>query len=154
MPTMTPRLFPALLALCLAVTAASAEDKPGAGTMTRTPAPPAPPSDTDLTTYYVGLITKGSHFDAYNREDREKIQKAHLANLDRLAQLGKILVAGPCPDNGEWRGIYIFKCASIEEAKQFAASDPEVQTGRLKIEIHPWMTEKGSIRDPEFPPSK
>jgi uncharacterized protein YciI len=148
---MTPRLFPALLALCLAVSAASANDKSSAGTMTLTP---VPPPDPDLTTYYVGLITKGSHFDAYSREDREKIQKAHLANLDRLAQLGKILVAGPCPDNGEWRGIYIFKCASIEEARQLAASDPEVQTGRLRIEIHPWMTEKGSIRDPEFPPSK
>ena len=148
---MTPRLLPALLALCLAVTAASANDKPRAGTMTLTPSAPADP---DLTTYYVGLITKGPNFDAYGKEDRAKIQSAHLENVDRLARLGKLLVAGPCPDNREWRGIYIFKCASLEEAERLAASDPEVQTGRLRVEIHPWMTEKGSIRDPEFPPSK
>ena len=148
---MTPRLLPALLVLCLTGTAASASDKPRAGTMTLTPA--APP-DPDLTTYYVGLITKGPNFDAYDKEDRAKIQSAHLGNVERLAQLGKLLVAGPCPDNREWRGIYIFKCGSLQEAERLAASDPEVQTGRLRVEIHPWMTEKGSIRDPEFPPPK
>ena len=34
--------------------------------------------------------------------------------------------------------------------KRFAADKP-AGTGRLKIEIHPWMTAKGYIRDPEFP---
>lgn len=54
-------------------------------------------------------------------------------------------------DDGDWRGIFIFKCASLEEARALAATDPAVQTGRLKIEIHPWLTMKGNIRDPEFP---
>ena len=31
-----------------------------------------------------------------------------------------------------------------------AVLDPAVLAGRLKFEIHPWITEKGSIRDPEF----
>jgi uncharacterized protein YciI len=143
---MPPRLLlPILLVLGLAGHAADPR-------MQKTPATAAPESE--LTTYYFGLITKGSNFNAYNREDRAKIQAAHLANIERLAQQGKLLVAGPFPDNGEWRGIFIFKCASLQEAQALAASDPAVQAGRLKVELHPWMTERGCLRDPEFPPAK
>lgn len=31
------------------------------------------------------------------------------------------------------------------------AAEPAVQAGRLKVGIRPWLTMKGSIRDPEFP---
>lgn len=144
---MSPRLLlSGLLLLGLGFTPALAKDKPKP-TMVLTPRPPADP---DLTTYYFGLITKGPNFNAYDKEDRAKIQALHLANIQRLTELGKLLVAGPFPDNGDWRGIFIFKCASLEEAQTLANSDPAVQTGRLHIEVHPWMTEKGCIRDPEF----
>ncbi|MDB6094365.1 MAG: hypothetical protein JWM32_1927 [Verrucomicrobia bacterium] len=114
------------------------------------PPPPAAPMDPDLTTYYFALITKGPNFEAYDKEDRTKIQSLHMRNMERMASLGKLLVAGPFSDNGDWRGIFIFKCASLEEARALAATDPAVATGRFKIEVHPWMTEKGALRDPEF----
>lgn len=146
------------LLLCLGSGFAIASAKDKKATIVRNPAPvpppkPAEPVDPSLVTYYFGLITKGPNFEAYSLEDRAKIQKLHLDNISRLAGLGKLLVAGPFSDNGEWRGIFIYKCATIEEARALAATDPAVQTGRLKVEIHPWMTEKGTILDPEFPPS-
>ncbi len=141
------RLLPALFAL-VAVSLGAADPAPA-----KAPAAKADPA-AGLTTYYFGLITKGPNFDAYNKEDRAKIQRMHLDNIERLAGLGKLLVAGPFADGGEWRGIFIFKCASLEEARQLAATDPAVQTGRLRVEIHPWMTAKGSIRDPEFAETK
>jgi len=152
-PAMLPRpLLPILFACLLTATWAA-----GAERMVRTPAPAptahANPPD-GLTTYYFGLITRGPNFNAYDQEDRAKIQTAHLANIERLAALGKLLVAGPFADNGEWRGVFIFKCGSLEEALALASSDPAVQTGRLKVEIHPWMTAKGAIRDPEFATTK
>jgi uncharacterized protein YciI len=115
---------------------------------TAKPASPAPKFE--MTTYYFGLLTRGPNAGSGTAEEREKIQAAHLANIVRLHDAGKILVAGPFADNGEWRGIFIYKCASLQEARDLAASDPAVQAGRLKIEIHPWMTAKGYIRDPEF----
>ena len=115
----------------------------------RPPAPAGPKFE--MTTYYLGLLTRGPNAGTGTTEAQEKIQAAHLANIVRLHAAGKILVAGPFADNGEWRGVFIYKCASLQEAQELAATDPAVQAGRLKIEIHPWMTAKGYIRDPEFP---
>lgn len=116
------------------------------------PAPHAADPTPQMITYYFGLITRGPKSGTGTAEEREKIQAAHMANINRLAAAGKLLVAGPFMDNGDWRGVFIFKCASLEEAKALAASDPSVQAGRLVVEIHPWLTMKGNIRDPEFPP--
>jgi len=67
-----------------------------------------------------------------------QIQKAHMANINRLAEEGKLIVAGPFEDNGELRGIFIFNVTSMEEAKTWTESDPAVQSGRLIMELHPW----------------
>lgn len=104
-----------------------------------------------LTTYFFGLITTGPKGGSGTAEEREKIQAAPMANINRLAAAGKLLVAGPFLDGGDWRGLFIYKCAALEEAKELAARDPAVQAGRLVVEIHSWLTMKGNIRDPEFP---
>jgi uncharacterized protein YciI len=113
------------------------------------PAEPALPSN--MTVYYFGLLTRGPRADAIPKDELPAIQAGHMANIERLAKDGKLLVAGPFMDGGDWRGLFIFKCASLEEAQALAATDPAIRAGRLKVEIHPWLTMKGSIRDPEFP---
>jgi uncharacterized protein YciI len=139
---MSRRFVPVLLVLGLLLAPLRAAEPK----IRRTPVAP----ETGLTTYYVGLLTKGAHAGEGTREDREQTQKAQNAYINRLASEGKLLVAGPIADKGDWRGIYIYKCASLAEAQALAAADPEVMSGRLRIEVHPWITEKGSIRDPEF----
>ena len=67
-----------------------------------------------------------------------QLQKAHLDNISRLAEEGKLVLAGPFMDRGEVRGIYIFNVTSLEEAKALTESDPAVQAGRLVMELHPW----------------
>ena len=67
-----------------------------------------------------------------------KIQRAHLDNINRLANEGKMAIAGPCLDGGEMRGIFIYNVTSVEEAKALFESDPAVQAGRLVAEYHPW----------------
>lgn len=57
--------------------------------------------------------------------------------------MGKLVVAGPMMDNGEVRGIFIFKAGSVDEAKALSAADPAVQSGRLVVEILPWWSIKG-----------
>jgi uncharacterized protein YciI len=139
---MFPRLAPVLLALGLALSPLQAAVKK---------APPAPAPDPDVTTYYVCVLTKGLYAGVGLKEERIKTQAAQHAYIDRLAREGKLLVAGPVTDASDWRGLYIFKCASLSEARTLVNADPEVLAGRLRFEIHAWQTAKGSILDPAFP---
>jgi uncharacterized protein YciI len=66
------------------------------------------------------------------------LQRAHMDNIKRLAEEGKLVLAGPFLDGGELRGIYIFNVATIEEAEALTATDPAVQAGSLVMELYPW----------------
>ena len=66
------------------------------------------------------------------------LQKAHMANINRMAEEGKLVMAGPFMDGGELRGIYVFNVTTVEEAKALTETDPAVQAGRLVMELHPW----------------
>lgn len=66
------------------------------------------------------------------------LQKAHMANINRLAQEGKLILAGPFLDDGDIRGIFLFDLESVEEARALTETDPAIQAGRLIMELHPW----------------
>ncbi len=72
-----------------------------------------------------------------------KLQQAHLANIGRLAQEGKLVLAGPFLDEGDIRGIYIFAVETVEEATKLTETDPAIQAGRLRMELHPWYGSAG-----------
>jgi len=74
---------------------------------------------------------------------REELQKAHLKNIIRLANEGKLIVAGPFLDNQDIRGIFIFNVSSVEEAKKLTETDPAVKAGSLIMELHPWYGSAG-----------
>lgn len=67
-----------------------------------------------------------------------KLQTAHLDNISRLAEEGKLVLAGPFMDEGAVRGIYIFDVKTVEEARELTATDPAIQAGRLEMELRPW----------------
>ena len=69
---------------------------------------------------------------------RKELQKKHLENITRLAEEGKLIVAGPFLENKDIRGIFIFNVESVEEAQKLTASDPAIQAGTLEMELHPW----------------
>ncbi|OSZ82541.1 hypothetical protein CAP35_04535 [Chitinophagaceae bacterium IBVUCB1] len=96
--------------------------------------------------YYFVMLTKGARrHEITDTAIINKIQAGHLANIDRLAKEGKILVAGPFGDNGDWRGIFIFDCETQEEVEKLLQSDPAIAAGRLAYEIHPWWTAKNAV---------
>ena len=75
----------------------------------------------------------------------QELQKAHIANIQRLAAIKKLLVAGPFGDNGDLRGIFVFRVGSLEEAQSLCATDPMVKAGRLVVELHPWQIPEGVL---------
>ena len=66
-----------------------------------------------------------------------------MANINNMAESGKLQIAGPFGDDGNWRGIFIFDVATEEEVKELLKDDPAIQSGRLAYEIHPWWTMPG-----------
>ncbi len=69
---------------------------------------------------------------------RAKLQNEHLKNIIRLADEGKLVLAGPFLDNQEIRGIFIFNVSTVEEAKKLTETDPAIKAGVLVMELHPW----------------
>ncbi len=97
----------------------------------------------EMKTYQMVFLYKGENRNQDSTETM-RIQEAHLANIQRLADEGKLIVAGPFLDDKDLRGIFIFDSESEDEVRELVETDPAISIGRLRYEIHPWMTAKGT----------
>ena len=97
----------------------------------------------EMTTYYVGFLYRGENWSPEQTPESEQIQRDHLANIERLAEAGQLLLAGPFVDDTDLRGMFVFKVDSMEEARALCDSDPAVQAGRLRVELRPWYSAEG-----------
>lgn len=103
----------------------------------------------NMTIYYVFLLKKGPTWSPDATPEIEALQEAHLANLRRLSEMGKLVLNGPLLDlfatGGEIRGIGVLKASSLAEAQELIGTDPMVRVGRLIFELHTWMVEKNRL---------
>ena len=99
-----------------------------------------------MTIYYIYLLKKGPTWTPDSTAEVEALQEAHLANMRRLGEMGRLVLNGPLLDShatsGEIRGIGVLKASSLEEAYELISSDPMVKVGRLIFELHAWMVKK------------
>ncbi|PTT38532.1 hypothetical protein DBR28_08470 [Chryseobacterium sp. HMWF028] len=89
--------------------------------------------------YTIVMLTTGTA----KIEDKAKmgeLMKGHMRNIGKLADEGKIVVAGPFLEKNKenYRGMFIFNTKSKEEAEQWVKTDPAVQAGVFSYEIFPW----------------
>ncbi len=94
---------------------------------------------------YLAFLTRGEKWTPEKTPATEEIQKGHMANINRLAQMKKLVAAGPFGDDGRLRGIFVFRVASLDEAKALTETDPAIQAGRLAMDIHQWMVPEGVL---------
>lgn len=76
------------------------------------------------------------------KEDLDKLMQGHLANINRLAQEGKLIVAGPFEGGG---GIFILNTTSIDEANAWLSTDPGIQANRWKLDLLSYQPRIGSV---------
>ena len=88
--------------------------------------------------YVMAFLLRGDRVGEYSAEQRQEIQGNHMANIGKMADMGKLVVAGPFFGNEDLRGIYIFDVQSIEEAKALTETDPAIQAGVLKMDLKEW----------------
>jgi len=89
--------------------------------------------------YWFVMLLKGPNRNQ-DSATAAKIQEGHMANINRLYNDGKLKVAGPFGDNGNWLGIFIFDCPTKEEVEKDLKTDPAIISGRLSYDIRPWYT--------------
>jgi uncharacterized protein len=89
---------------------------------------------------YVLCILKTGPKDAEIKGDERKaIFAGHFENIGRLADEGKLAVAGPFGKNDKsYRGLYIFNVTTIEEAEKLVVLDPAVKAGVFVPELTLW----------------
>jgi uncharacterized protein YciI len=92
--------------------------------------------------YFIAFLKAGSNR-SQNKEEASELQKAHLAHLGKMYDLGYADISGPFGDDGDIRGITIYNVPTLNMADSLANADPMVKAGRLVIEVHPWWAAKG-----------
>jgi uncharacterized protein YciI len=102
-----------------------------------------------MAVYYVYLLKKGPTWSPDPTPEIDALQQAHLANMRRLREEGKLVLNGPLLDSfqlsGEIRGIGVLKAPSMAEAEAWIGTDPMVQVERLVFELHAWMVPEGVL---------
>lgn len=105
--------------------------------------------DYGMKKYVMAFLKKGPTRDL-DKAKAAELQKAHMANIGRLAEAGKLALAGPFLGDGDLRGIYVFDVKTIAEAEALTNSDPAIKAGSLTMELHEWYGSAAIISIPDL----
>jgi uncharacterized protein YciI len=94
--------------------------------------------------YYVVFLRPLPSRKTLPKEEGERIQSSHMANIRQMAQDGVLVAAGPMEDRPSTiSGIFVLKAGSLQEAHEIAAKDPTVAEHRNAIDVHAWQGPAG-----------
>jgi uncharacterized protein YciI len=86
--------------------------------------------------FVIAALMAGHPQPSPSAEDIEAASNGHFDNMKRLSQAGHLLLAGPSGSaESEFRGLFLFDTASVDEARDLMASDPAVAAGLLSPEL-------------------
>jgi uncharacterized protein YciI len=95
--------------------------------------------------YWFVMLKRGPRRDEVISAERSaQLQAGHMAHMGEQHAAGRLVMAGPFGDDGDWRGIQIYDAGSQAEVEAICADDPAVQAGRLACEVHPWWGQVGT----------
>lgn len=94
--------------------------------------------------YVMAFLVSGKAGGERTPEERQTIQAAHMANIGKLADEGKLVIAGPfghpSPDDS-MRGIFVFDTGDVAKAREWTETDPAVKAGVFGMEMARIRTE-------------
>ncbi|TVQ61264.1 MAG: hypothetical protein EA378_09300 [Phycisphaerales bacterium] len=79
------------------------------------------------------------------REQAQEAMQGHFANMERLAEVGKLLIAGPLVDprsDPKHRGIFVFDETDVGEGLKLAETDPAAEMGVFTMTAHRFTTDR------------
>lgn len=88
---------------------------------------------------YMLVILKTGSVVIKDKSITDSLFRGHMKNINRLAESGKLIVAGPMQKNDKaYRGIFILNVKSIEEARALLDIDPAIKAKVLDSEVYGW----------------
>ncbi len=100
---------------------------------------------------YVLVILKTGPANIEPGAERDELFRGHFANMGRLADEGKLSVAGPFGENDRgYRGLFILNVATVDEARSLTETDPAVKAGLFIAEFTPWYGSASLMATPEI----
>ncbi|MBL7691668.1 MAG: hypothetical protein JNM41_08735 [Flavipsychrobacter sp.] len=99
---------------------------------------------------YVLVLLKTGPNTVTDNVVRDSLFAGHMRNIGRLADAGKLVVAGPLKKNEkEYRGIFILNATGIAEANKLLDTDAAIRAKLLEAELYEWY---GSAALPMYLP--
>jgi len=95
---------------------------------------------------YVLVILKTGPTPVPKGEARDAMFRGHFANMQRLADAGVLVQAGPLDGVDGWRGLFVLAVDSIDAAREHVASDPVVSNGEMVPEFHTYYGSAALMR--------
>jgi uncharacterized protein YciI len=99
-------------------------------------APPEPDRTVSRDCVFVQLMS-GPRSETISKEEAQTVFAGHFANMQKLAEAGQLLVAGPygAPKrDSSLRGVLILSPADVDSARALADTDPGVIAGVFRTE--------------------
>ena len=85
---------------------------------------------------YVMVILKTGPNRVPAGKQRDDMFAGHFANMKRLSDEGRLVLAGPADGVEGWRGIFIFAVPEVAQARQLTETDPVIIGGEMVAEYH------------------
>lgn len=102
---------------------------------------------------YVFVLLKTGPKADLPKAEQQTLFKGHMANIQRLAAEGKLVVAGPFGDNSQkLEGIFIFNLTKVEDVEPLLKTDPAVAAGLLGYELYRWYGSAAVMEIPAIHP--
>ena len=100
----------------------------------------------EFDSYTIALLVLRDGAPELTEAEEDALQDAHMDDLAKLHEAGKLLAAGPLlgPEGRKFRGLSVYKLGP-DEARALAERNPGVLAGRYSVEVFTWMVPRGAI---------
>ncbi len=99
---------------------------------------------------YVMVVLKTGPAEITDEDQRNEIFRGHFANIERLADAGILVFAGPFMNADDKRGLYIFNVTEIADAEALVETDPAVAAGIFVSEYTQFYGSAALMRIPDL----
>jgi uncharacterized protein YciI len=92
--------------------------------------------------YVFVFLHKRADLPELPKAEVDKLMEGHMANINKMAKEGKLLVAGPFEGGG---GIFVFNTASRADVTEWLKADPGIRAERWRLEMLTYTPNTGGV---------